>query len=301
MNKPIIAIAGPTASGKSAVALALAKKVGGQIVSADSVQVYKRLDIGSAKPTAEEQKEVPHWLIDILDPWENYSAARFCDAAIDAINKIRAIGDVPILCGGTGFYLRSVLYDLDFGAVPPNEALRAELSQLDSQTLYQKLCGLSPDEGAKLHPNDRKRVIRAIEIAQSGAEKGAFRTQKKRFDFFQFCLTMPRETLYQRIDARVDAMMQAGFLKEVQELLADPKISPTDASMQSIGYKQLCAFCSGECSLEEAVFQIKQQTRRFAKRQLTWFRHESDVLMLDMARLETAEHAADEIIHIANL
>ena len=133
MNKPIIAIAGPTASGKSAVALALAKKVGGQIVSADSVQVYKRLDIGSAKPTAEEQKEVPHWLIDILDPWENYSAARFCDAAIDAINKIWAMGDVPILCGGTGFYLRSVLYDLDFGAVPPNEALRAELTQLDSQ------------------------------------------------------------------------------------------------------------------------------------------------------------------------
>ena len=171
MNKPIIAIAGPTASGKSAVALALAKKVGGQIVSADSVQVYKRLDIGSAKPTAEEQKEVPHWLIDILDPWENYSAARFCDAAIDAINRIQAMGDVPILCGGTGFYLRSVLYDLDFGAVPPNEALRAELSQLDSQTLYQKLCGLSPDKGAKLHPNDRKRVIRAIEIAQSGAEK----------------------------------------------------------------------------------------------------------------------------------
>ena len=301
MNKPIIAIAGPTASGKSASAMALAKKIGGQIVSADSVQVYKRLDIGSAKPTAEEQKEVPHWLVDILDPWETYSAARFCDAALDAIEKIRAMGDVPILCGGTGFYLRSVLYDLDFGTVPPNEALRAELSALDSQTLYQKLCSLSPEEGAKLHPNDRKRVIRAIEIAQSGAEKGSFRTQKKRFDFFQFCLTMPRETLYQRIDARVDAMMRAGFLDEVQKLLNDPKINASDAAMQSIGYKQLCAFCNGECSLEEAVFQIKQQTRRFAKRQLTWFRHESDVLMLDMEALKTVDYAAEEIIRIAQL
>ena len=301
MNKPIIAIAGPTASGKSAVALALAKKVGGQIVSADSVQVYKRLDIGSAKPTAEEQKEVPHWLVDILDPWETYSAARFCDAALNAIEKIRSMGDVPILCGGTGFYLRSVLYDLDFGTVPPNEALRAELSALDSQTLYQKLCSLSPEEGAKLHPNDRKRVIRAIEIAQSGAEKGSFRTQKKRFDFFQFCLTMPRETLYQRIDVRVDMMMRAGFLEEVQELLADPGINANDASMQSIGYKQLCAFCNGECSLEEAVLQIKQQTRRFAKRQLTWFRHESDVLMLDMEQLKTADRAAEEIMRAAHL
>ena len=295
-QKPVIVIAGPTASGKSAVALSLAQQIGGEIISADSVQVYKKLDIGSAKPTREEQRLVPHHLIDILEPWEHYSAASFCQQALDAICDVQQRGKYPILCGGTGFYLRSVLYDLDFSDTPPNPVLRAELEAQDVQTVYQKLQALDPQEAQRLHPNDKKRVVRAIEIALSGMKKGTFRAQYKRFDFYQYCLDMPRATLYDRIDARVDEMCKAGFMQEVQNLLRDPRITAQTPSMQSIGYRQLCAVAQGECTLEDAIVQIKQQTRRFAKRQLTWFRHETDVEFLDMFALQTPDAAAKAII-----
>ncbi len=297
-NKPVIVIAGPTASGKSAVAIELAKKLNCQIVSADSVQVYRGLDIGSAKATEQERSEVKHHLIDVLDPWEDYSAASFCGHACQKIEEIRAQGDYPVLCGGTGFYVRSVLYDLDFGGASPDPVLRASLQEKDEETLYQMLVELAPLQAEKLHKNDKKRVIRAIEIAQSGGDKGEFRQQKKRFDFYQFCLDMPREILYERIDRRVDIMVQEGLIEEVQNLLSDPRITPDTMCMQSIGYKQICQYLAGECTLQEAIFSIKQQTRRFAKRQLTWFRHEDDVHWLDMTKLETAQKAADEIIRI---
>lgn len=296
----MIVIAGPTASGKSAVALELGKKLNCQIVSADSVQVYRGLDIGSAKATKEEMSTVTHHLIDILDPWEEYSAASFCKQACDCISDIQSQDAYPVLCGGTGFYVRSVLYDLDFGGASPDTELRASLQQMDEETLYAMLQELSPADAERLHKNDKKRVIRAIEIAKSGGEKGSFRQQEKRFDFFQFCLDMPREILYERIDRRVDIMVQQGLIEEVKNLLADPRISPDTMCMQSIGYKQICQYLTGECTLDEAVFSIKQQTRRFAKRQLTWFRHEADVHWLDMTKLKTAQAAADEIIEVIN-
>ena len=295
-QKPVIAIAGPTASGKSAVALSLAQRIGGEIISADSVQVYKKLNIGSAKPTQEEQRLVPHHLIDILEPWEQYNAASFCQQALAAIDDVQQRGKYPILCGGTGFYLRSVLYDLDFSDTPPDFALRAQLEAEDAQKVYQKLMALAPQEAQRLHPHDKKRVVRALEIAQAGMKKGTFRTQHRRFDFYQYCLDMPREKLYERIDMRVDMMLKMGFLQEVETLLQDTRITAQTHSMQSIGYRQLCNVVQGDCTLEDAISQIKQQTRRFAKRQLTWFRHEAEVRFLDMCALQTTDQAADAIV-----
>ena len=276
MNKPIIAIAGPTASGKSAVALALAKKVGGQIVSADSVQVYKCLDIGSAKPTAEEMKGIPHHMIDVLSPAETFSVSDYERLSLKAIDEIYARGHFPILCGGTGFYIRSVVYSLSYGGTPENPQIRAKYAAMEREkgkdAVYEVLKKVDPETAAKLHPNDSMRVIRAIEIFEStGRKKSEIKDEMKpRFDAFAVMPVFPREELYRRIDSRVDDMIARGLFDEVRELLSGG-VPETAQSMQAIGYKETIeGMKSGD--MHAAAEKIKQNSRRYAKRQITFFK-----------------------------
>ena len=276
MNKPIIAIAGPTASGKSAVALALAKKVGGQIVSADSVQVYKYLDIDSAKPTAEEMKGIPHHMIDVLSPAETFSVSDYERLSLKAIDEIYARGHFPILCGGTGFYIRSVVYSLSYGGTPENPQIRAKYAAMEREkgkdAVYEVLKKVDPETAAKLHPNDSMRVIRAIEIFEStGRKKSEIKDEMKpRFDAFAVMPVFPREELYRRIDSRVDDMIARGLFDEVRELLSGG-VPETAQSMQAIGYKETIeGMKSGD--MHAAAEKIKQNSRRYAKRQITFFK-----------------------------
>lgn len=270
----VIAIAGPTASGKSALALALAKRFGGEIVSCDSMQVYRGMDIGTAKPTVEEMAGIPHHMIDLLAPEENFSCGDFVEAAHRCIAGIAGRGALPILCGGTGLYMDNVLWDTELCAAGEDPAYRAELELLDSPALHEKLREIDPESAGAIHENNRKRVIRALEIFKvSGMTKTEWdrrsRVQTSRYDALRFTLTGERALLYERIERRVDLMMEQGLLDEVRALL--PRLGKTAA--QAIGYKELGGYLRGECSLPEAVALLKQSTRNYAKRQLTWSAH----------------------------
>jgi tRNA dimethylallyltransferase len=296
----VIAIAGPTATGKSACGALLARKLGGEVISADSAQIYRGMDIGTAKVSRQEMLGVPHHLIDIRDPSESYSAAQFVRDALEIIDDLHRRGKVPILVGGTGFYVHAVLYPLDFGGRDADPLLRERLEEKSGEALYGQLMREDPSAADRLHPNDRKRVIRALEIALSGGRKGGgFRQMRPRFDDAAlFGLTMSRESLYRRIEWRVDQMMAAGFLDEVRNLLAQDGVTRQSLSMQSLGYKQLAAHLAGEFTLEEAVEEIKKQTRRFAKRQLTWFRREEGIRWLDVETHGNAEEIVDKMMEV---
>lgn len=297
----LLVIAGPTAVGKTDTALAVAKRVGGEIISADSVQVYRGLDIGAAKPTRQEREEVPHHLLDIVGPTENYTVARYQDDAARVIAEVQGRGKLPILVGGTGLYIRAVVQGYAFGEKGEDKALRdrlrREAEEHGPEALHRRLAVVDPVSAAKLHPNDLRRVIRALEFYESSCEP--ISRQERRtagesvYDTQMFCLSMPRELLYRRIETRVDQMVAAGLVDEVRGLLNNGV--PMDAkSMQSLGYKQLVAHLQGELSLEAAVALIKRDTRRYAKRQLTWFRREEHAVWLDLTqcggKLEAAEN-----------
>lgn len=276
MNQtPLLVIVGPTASGKTDVAIALAKLLGGEVVSADSVQVYQHLDIGSAKPTLEERQGIPHHMLDVVAPDAPYSAADFQRQARQCVADIAARGRVPILAGGSGLYVGAVTDDLDFTATRPDEALRAECAAFaqahGNEALHARLRQVAPLRAAQLHPNDRVRVIRALEQCAAGdAPPRQFCRRPYYTRVLWWGLTCPREELYHRIDLRAQLMMRAGFLQEVQKLRAMGYAS-TLVSMQSLGYRQLCEHLDGFVELPEAVENMQRQTRRFAKRQLTWF------------------------------
>lgn len=300
MEKLII-IAGPTASGKSAAAVALAGRCGGSIISADSMQVYRGMDIGSAKITAEEMQGIPHYLIDIVNPDEEWNVVRFQSMAQRAAEEITAEGRLPMVVGGTGFYIQSLLYGIDFTETKEDASYREELRKLAEEkgpeALHRLLAEKDPASAAAIHPNNVKRVIRALEYAretggQISEHNARQRLREPAFDAVYYVLTMNRERLYRRIDARVDAMMEKGLLEEVRRL-EEAGFSSKDVSMQGLGYKQLLQHLEGECSLEEAVFQIKLQTRHFAKRQLTWFKRERNVVWVDMDEYKTPEEAAE--------
>lgn len=300
MEKLII-IAGPTASGKSAAAVALAGRCSGSIISADSMQVYRGMDIGSAKITAEEMQGIPHYLIDIVNPDEEWNVVRFQSMAQRAAEEITAEGRLPMVVGGTGFYIQSLLYGIDFTETKEDASYREELRKLAEEkgpeALHRLLAEKDPASAAAIHPNNVKRVIRALEYAretggQISEHNARQRLREPAFDAVYYVLTMNRERLYRRIDARVDAMMEKGLLEEVRRL-EEAGFSSKDVSMQGLGYKQLLQHLEGECSLEEAVFQIKLQTRHFAKRQLTWFKRERNVVWVDMDEYKTPEEAAE--------
>lgn len=269
---PLLVIAGPTASGKTALAIQLAKKLGGEIVSADSMQIYKGMEIATAKPTKEELAAVPHHLIGIADPARRFSVAQYAPLAHAAIRDIQRRGRVPILCGGTGLYIQAVTENLSYPEIENDDQLREELQQRTSESLYDELKRVDPESG--LHPADRKRIIRALELYHSAGMTIAEQNERSRqrpspYECrMVFLNARNRQYLYDRIDRRVDDMLAQGLLEEAA--LWRQTASATAA--QAIGYKELEAYFLHECTLEQAVAQLKQETRRYAKRQLSWFR-----------------------------
>ena len=294
MKKPLIVLTGPTAVGKTSLSIQLAKRIGGEIVSADSMQVYRYMNIGSAKIMPEEMEGVPHHLVDILDPREDFHIVRFQEMALEAMKGIYERGHIPMLVGGTGFYIQAVTRGIDFTRADQMDDRRKELEYLaeeyGAEYLHSLLSEKDPAAAASIHPHNIKRVIRALEfyeqnqkpISQHNLEE---RQKESPYALSYFVLNMPRELLYRRIDERVDRMMEEGLLQEVQMLL-DMGVHRPMTSMQAIGYKEIADYLEGVYPLEEAVRVLKRDTRHFAKRQLTWFRREPDVIWVDKDRFD---------------
>ena len=289
MKRKLVILTGPTAAGKTKLSIALAKKINGEIISADSMQVYKYMDIGSAKIMPEEMDGVRHHLIDILEPTEDFNVVLFQRYAKAAMEEIYAKGKVPIIVGGTGFYIQSVLYDIDFTQNDEDTALREELEALAKEKgadyLHAMLAECDPESAAAIHANNIKRVIRAIEYNRQTGKKisehnEAERTKESAYDSSYFVLTDERARLYANIDKRVDIMLEQGLLDEVKKLM-DMGCERDSVAMQGLGYKEIISYLLGEISLEEALYLIKRDTRHFAKRQLTWFRRERDVIWVE--------------------
>ena len=293
---PLVILTGPTAVGKTGLSIALAKAIGAEIINADSMQVYRGMDIGSAKITPEEMEGVPHHLIDILEPTQDFSVYDFQQAAKASIQDITGRGKIPLLVGGTGFYIQALLKDVDFNEEAVDGDYRAMLQRLAEEEplkLHQMLQEIDPAAAAKIHPNNLKRVMRALEFARvNGSAISEHNRQQKNklspYNFAYFVLERDRALLYARIDARVDAMMEAGLLEETERLRAEGLKEGMTAA-HGLGYRELLRYLEGEYILEEAVRLIKQNTRHYAKRQLTWFRREPDVIRLDADRFTDGE------------
>ncbi len=285
----LIVLTGPTAVGKSKLSIELAKRIGGEIISADSMQVYKYMNIGTDKISPEKMGGVRHHLIDFLEPTEDFNVFMFQKLVKEAINDISSRGKVPIIVGGTGFYIQAVLYDIDFTETDEDDSYRSELEKRAEtegvHVLHEELRAVDPESAEAIHENNVKRVIRALEyyektgrpISQHNKEQ---HERKSPYDFRYFVLTDDRNTLYSRIDKRVDLMMEEGLLSEVEEL-QKLNIPKNATSMQSLGYREIIGYLDGEYDLDRAVYLIKLNTRHFAKRQLTWFRREQDVIWID--------------------
>ena len=302
-ERRILVIAGPTAVGKTEYAIEAAKAFNGEIVSCDSMQLYQYMDIGSAKPTEAERAEAVHHLIDFLDPREDFSVARYQKLAREAIDDILSRGKLPVISGGTGLYLNSILYDMDFADASGDEKLRETLRKLaeeeGAEALHSQLAELDPDAAARIHPNNTKKIIRAIERLQAG--EGRVRpfdgniSENKDYDPLLVCLTRDREELYDRINRRVDVLIEAGLVEEVRSLM-DMGLTADDISMKGIGYKEIIAYLEGETSLEEAIDQIKKNTRHYAKRQLTWFRRYDKINVVNLSEYLNEEDAKRGLI-----
>ena len=288
MKPPVIVLAGPTAVGKTELSLRLAEALDAEIISADSMQVYRGMDIGTAKASPEERARVPHHLIDVADPSEDFSIARYVSLAGEALRQIHSRGKIPLIVGGTGFYIQALIKDLDFseekGESPLRETYRRIAEEEGAGALHGRLKSVDPVSAAAIHPNNLKRVIRALEyyeetgrpissLNESQAE------QESPYRVLYFVLDLPRAELYRRIEKRVDQMMEEGLTEETKRLLSQG--IPADATaMQSIGYKELAGYLQGVCTKEEAVRQIKLASRHYAKRQITWFKREKDTVWI---------------------
>lgn len=287
MKPSVIAVAGATASGKSELALRLAQRLDGEIVCMDSMQIYRRMDIGTAKPTPDEQRLFPHHMLDILEPTESYAVADYAADAEKVIHGILSRGRLPILVGGTGLYLKALMHGLSLGGAGSDEALRAELNTLAAQIdgkerLHRMLAEIDPESARKLHPNDIRRVIRAIEVYRVTGKPISRQPQEAQegsLRILPLAIDMPRAQLYERLEARVHRMMELGLLDEVKALL-ESGVAPQMQSMQGIGYKELIPVARGEGSVDEAVWQIILHTRHYAKRQGTWLRTEPQTIWL---------------------
>lgn len=289
MKKPLVVLTGPTAVGKTKLSITLAKALGGEIISADSMQVYKHMDIGSAKITEKEMDGVPHHLIDVLSPFEEFHIVRFQELAKKAMEDIYNRGKTPVFVGGTGFYIQAITKDIDFTEGEEDKQYREELSRLAAEKgnefLHEMLREVDKKSAEEIHANNVKRVIRALEFyKENGFPISQHNEEQKQnetpYNLAYFVLNAPRDLLYERIDRRVDEMMENGLVKEVQKL-KDMGCRREMTSMQGLGYKEILSFLEGEVPLEEAVRILKRDTRHFAKRQLTWFRRESDVIWVD--------------------
>lgn len=289
MKQPLIVLTGPTAVGKTSLSISLAKAVKGEIISADSMQVYKKMDIGSAKIRSEEMQGIPHYLVDVLEPEEEFHIVKFQQMAKKAMEDIYSRGKIPILVGGTGFYIQAVTKDIDFTEAQQENDYRKELEALAEEKggehLHEMLRKVDPVSADAIHAHNVKRVIRALEFYhQNGSPISAHNEEQKQhespYNLAYFVLNMPRELLYERIDLRVDQMMKEGLLEEVSRL-KEEGCHRGMVSMQGLGYKEILAYLDGEYPLEEAVRVLKRDTRHFAKRQLTWFRREQEVIWVN--------------------
>lgn len=299
-NKLII-IAGPTAAGKSELAVALAKKINAEIISADSMQVYRGMDIGSAKITREKMQGIEHHLIDVLEPTEEFNVSVFKNKVGEALNLIYDKGKVPILAGGTGFYIQAAAYDINFEEgetdVKLRQSLEKEANLKGREYMHEKLLKVDPEYAALTPAGNLKRVIRALEYHYLTGKKFSGRNEEQSnrespYDLSYFVLTLPRKILYERINSRVDKMLEEGLVKEV-ETLKDKGCTADMTSMQGLGYKQILKYLNGETGFETAVEDIKKETRHFAKRQLTWFKREKDAIWIDKSQFETDEKILD--------
>ena len=289
MKKPFVVLAGPTAVGKTKMSIRLAKAIGGEIISADSMQVYRHMDIGSAKIRPEEMEGVPHHLIDVLEPSEEFHVVKFQQMAKEAMTGIYDRGHIPILTGGTGFYIQAVLYDIDFTNESGDDAYRKELEEFaersGAEALHERLAAVDPKAAKDIHPHNIKRVIRALEYHHQTGDLISRHNEQERqkespYDASYFVLNDDRQKLYRQIDRRVDLMIEAGLVDEVQAL-KDMGCTSSMVSMQGLGYKEILAYLDGVLSLDDAIYRIKRDTRHFAKRQITWFKREKDVIWVD--------------------
>ena len=297
MKKPLVILTGPTAVGKTHASISLAKRIGGEIISADSMQVYRRMDIGSAKIRPEEMEGVPHHLIDVLDPKEEFNVVRFQAMAKEAMAGIYERGKIPVIVGGTGFYIQALLYDIDFTEEDGDDSYRKELEQIamdgGAAILHEKLQRVDPKSAEEIHENNVKRVIRALEyyhltgrpISQHNEEE---RKKESPYRYAYFVLNDDRQKLYSRIEDRIDAMIEEGLVEEVASL-KEEGCKPGMVSMQGLGYKEILSYLNGEMDFEEAVRILKRDTRHFAKRQITWFKRERDVIWISKENFDYDE------------
>lgn len=298
---PVLVIAGPTASGKTALAAELAKKYNGEVISADSMQIYKKMDIGTAKPTAEETKGIPHHMIDIREPWEDFSVAAYVEKAHEIIRDITNREKLPIVAGGTGLYINSLIDDVDFSKDEGNGELRKQLRELAETEgvgkLMERLKKCDPVSYEKIHPNNLKRVIRAIEFCELTGKPISQQTEESkqkesRYNPLMLMINLKREYLYERIEKRVDIMLDMGLIDEVKEL-SRMGLTKKNMSMQGIGYKEVFDYLRGFSTIEEMTRIIKRDTRRYAKRQLTWFNRDKRMIKLDGDLIYKASEAID--------
>ena len=299
---PLIILTGPTAVGKTDLSIQLAKAVDAEIVSADSMQIYKYMDIGSAKVTEEEMQGVKHYLVDEIEPDMPFSVSEYKRMAEEYIDEISSRGKNVIVTGGTGLYLNSLIYDMDFGKSDANQELREELNKELEENgpayMYEKLVSLDKDAAERIHPNNTKRVIRAIEVAMSGEKMNDFSKDlryNKKYRPIIIVLNRDRQALYDRINLRVDIMLKNGLIEEVKGPL-DRGYTKDMISMQGIGYKEIIKYFDGEYTLEEAIEIIKRDSRRYAKRQLTWFRRYEDAKWFEIDKFDSAEELKDAVV-----
>ena len=288
MNKPkVIVICGPTASGKTALSIELAKKINGEIISSDSMQIYKNMDIGTAKPSKEEMQGIKHYLLDFVEPNQRYSVAEFKKDAENAIEEILSKGKTPIIVGGTGLYVDSLIYGIEYQDIELDEEYRNELEQRADteglEKLYQEAQQIDPQAMEKISQNDKKRIIRVLEIYKATGKNKTeqeIESRKKgvKYDYKVFAINWQRELLYERINKRVDIMIEQGLVQEVQDLLQQYEQFPT--AMQGLGYKEVVEYLNGETTYEEMIEKIKMETRRYAKRQITWFKKNKQTIWI---------------------
>lgn len=289
MEKPkVIVICGPTASGKTALSIELAKRINGEVVSADSMQIYKDMDIGSAKVTKEEMQGIKHYLVDCVSPDERYSVANYKLDAKKAIEEILKKCKTPIVVGGTGLYIDALIYEIEYQDIKINESYRKELESIKQnqglEVLYERAVKIDPEAMKKISPNDSKRIMRVLEIYEATGKNKTEQEAESRlkeipYNYKVFAITMDREKLYERINKRVDIMIENGLIEEVKELLKKYKEFPT--AMQALGYKEVKEHLDGKLTKQEMIDKIKQESRRYAKRQLTWFRKNKQTIWID--------------------
>ncbi|MDD2446061.1 MAG: tRNA (adenosine(37)-N6)-dimethylallyltransferase MiaA [Tissierellia bacterium] len=303
MKEKLFILMGPTAVGKTSVSIELAKRLNGEIISADSMQIYKYMDVGTAKITKDEMEDIPHYMVDIIKPDENFTVLNYKKMATNYIKDINSRNRLPIVVGGTGLYINSLVYELNFAGVKPNEKIRERYENIRNERgnlyLHSQLENIDEDSANRISINDTKRIIRALEIYEITGKTMTeynknFRNPNEDYDLVMICLNMDRQKIYERINLRVDIMIKEGLVNEVKNIL-DMGFNTNLISLQGIGYKEIISYLKNECSLDEAIEQIKKASRNYAKRQLTWFKRDNRIRWIDVDEFKDINGLVDEV------